>query len=153
MLFVTVPTAAACSSVLAALPAPPYALYNLKHDDIARQVFSLPPFSSTLSIHVFAIFLYSFPSGVLRERKYKFMCSIQPKLSPFFLNLFSFILERKSTSGGERQTERKRGSKRVPCRAWSPTWGLHSMTLGSQLSRNQELDAQMTEPRRRLKNL
>ena len=64
-----------------------------------------------------------------------------------FINFY--FRERESTSGGKGQREReKENLEQAVCSAWSPTWGLIPQLWDHELSRNQELDAQPTEPPR-----
>ena len=69
-----------------------------------------------------------------------------------FIYLFIYIYvlsERESKGEGkgrERERERERESKQAPCSAQSPMWGLIPRPWDYDLSRNQELDTQQTEP-------
>lgn len=79
----------------------------------------------------------TFPESILQKSVYLF----------FFFLRFIYLLERereKVHKWGERQ--RKRIPKQTPCPAWSPSWGLDPTT--HDLSQNQELTTQSTEPPR-----
>ena len=70
--------------------------------------------------------------------------------------LFNYLIywrerERESVSRGEGQRERD-NLKQALCSAWSPTWGLIPRSWAHDLSQNQELDPQPTEPPRRPKD-